>query len=589
MDPQSVPIPSEIRDHRIYGRQQSQPCADKRPRYIAWGPLRKTAVLKIKRGASMISDISMLRIGAVAAAFFLFLAAPDRAHANGPQGTVIQFTVPKQGSMIADATYYCWLPSDMGTARSVIVHQHGCTREGDAQQMVGDVQWLSLARKWHSVFIAPKLITGLPGSGSSTCGNWNNIENGSGNAFLAALDTLARRSSHPEIKTIPWALWGHSGGSMWITSMAGKYPDRVAVGIAQSCGSEISGTAAALRIPILHHNGKKDMCYNDKYFANGRIKGALWAHAVNPDFMWVNGPKPEQSGWGPEVYGHAPHDLRMIAIPWIEAGLARLPAEAGAAALKPADTSGAWLGDTATHAVAAQGAYPGNKLLANWLPNEAFAGLWKEYMETGTIKDKTPPPAPSGLAGAYANRQIKLTWNADADLETGIKTFIVYRNGSAVATLQYNTTTLFTAAKGYQRWDDGDNPNPSTPPAMTYTDINLSDTATYTYQVATVNWSDLAGSRSDAITLKRGQVTALDGKAGRGGPEAAGPVQGAQRLILCKSESDCILGDFRGAGRLYDLKGNLVKRVTAEEAVSGRLGALPGAAGARMLILRPGP
>src|SRR6266849_411502 len=136
------------------------------------------------------------------------------AGAAGPQGTVYQFTVPKQGSMVADPKYYCWVPADMGTARTIIVHQHGCTREYDAPQMVTDLQWLSLAEKWHAPFIAPSLTTG------SNCGNWFTPANGSGNAFLMALDTLARRSGHAEITTVPWALWGHSGGSMWITAMA---------------------------------------------------------------------------------------------------------------------------------------------------------------------------------------------------------------------------------------------------------------------------------------------------------------------------------------------------------------------------------
>lgn len=72
--------------------------------------------------------------------------------------------------------------------------------------------------------------------------------------------------------------------------MAGKYPDRVAVGVAEACGTDISGVAAALRIPILHHNGKSDMCYNDDLFRNGRSKGALWAHAVNPNPAWVTAP-----------------------------------------------------------------------------------------------------------------------------------------------------------------------------------------------------------------------------------------------------------------------------------------------------------
>jgi hypothetical protein len=520
----------------------------------------------------------------IAAAFACALLAPAVSGAAGPQGTVIQFSLPKQGSMYADPTYYCWIPKDVTTLRAVIVHQHGCTREGDAQQMMGDVQWLSLAKKWNAAFIAPKLITGGPNDGSTKCGNWNNIENGSGNTFLAALDTLARRSNHPEIKTIPWALWGHSGGSMWITSMSGKYPARVAVGIAEACGNEISGVTAALGIPILHHNGLKDMCYNDVIYANGRKKGALWAHAVNPDYLWVNGPKPEQTGWGPEVYGHAPHDLRMIAIPWIEAGLtARLPAEAGSAQLKAMDTSAAWLGDTASHAVAAQAAFAGNKLAAAWLPNEAFANLWKEYMGSGTIKDKTQPPAPYGLAGTYANKQMKLTWNADADLETGIKTFIVYRNGAVLATLQYTASTLFTAAKGYQRWDDGDNPNPSAPPAMTYTDNNLSDAETYAYQVATVNWSDLAGAKSETLTLNKGQVVSIEGRTAE--RHEARTVT-AKSLLVCGASDGCMAQLPAGNVALYDLEGKLLRRIGMRERGAVDLAPLLGRSRPHLILMQ---
>ena len=30
-----------------------------------------------------------------------------------------------------------------------------------------------------------------------------------------------------------------------------------------------------------------------------------------------------------------------------------------------------------------------------WLPNEAVAKAWMEYVKTGTVADTTPPPAPS--------------------------------------------------------------------------------------------------------------------------------------------------------------------------------------------------
>jgi pimeloyl-ACP methyl ester carboxylesterase len=505
---------------------------------------------------------------------------PGPVRAAGPQGTVYQFSLPKQGSMYADPTYYCWLPDNVGAVRAIIVHQHGCTREGDAQQMMGDVQWLTLAKKWHAAFIAPKLITGGPSDGSTKCNNWDNINNGSGNTFLAALDSLARRSSHPEIKTVPWALWGHSGGSMWITAMTGKYPERVAVGVAQACATEISNVPAALQVPILHHNGLKDMCYNDAYFENGRKKGALWAHAVNPHPLWVN--TPSNPGWSDEVFGHAPHDLRMIAIPWLDIGLtARLPDQPGANQLKPMDTSNAWLGDTATRAIASEASFTGNKSLANWFPNQMFAELWKEYMATGAIKDTTPPPAPYALAGNYSNRQINLTWNSDADLQGGIKTFIIYRDGAILTTLTYTTTTLFTSAKGYQRWEDGDNPDPTPAPAMTFTDNNLSDTATYTYQISTVNWSDVAGPKSNPLVLKRGTVVGLAGSATA--KSGTGP---REFLIVCGEGAACTVDLAPGRVGFYDARGTLIRKVDVRQPGKADVRALLGLSAPRWLLIR---
>jgi pimeloyl-ACP methyl ester carboxylesterase len=465
--------------------------------------------------------------------------------ASGPQGTVYQFTVPKQGSMVADPTYYCWLPADMGTARTLIVHQHGCTREYDAKQMVTDLQWISLAKKWHAPFIAPALTTG------SSCGNWSSIANGSGDAFLMALDTLARRSGHPEIKTVPWALWGHSGGSMWITAMAGKYPARVAVGVAQACGSEVSNIPEALKIPILHHNGKNDICHNDTYFANGRAKGAFWAHAINPNPIWVTAP----TAYSADVEGHAPHDMRMIAIPWIEAGLtARLPLIDGSP-LRPMDTSGAWLGDKTSFAIAPEASFSGNKLAACWFPNQDFAKKWAEYMVKGTLNDTSPGPAPYNLTGTYANQSITLKWDADADLESGIKTFIVYRNGALHTTMTFNgPTTYFTTEKGFQRWQDGDQPSPTVAPAMTYTEANLTNTDTYAYQVSIVNWSGVAGAKSAVLTLKNGQVTV-----GIESPLPSARPVSRKSAVFCWNPGACRADLSAGQVDIYDVKGGLLK------------------------------
>ena len=59
--------------------------------------------------------------------------------------------------------------------------------------------------------------------------------------------------------------------------------------------------------------------------------------------------------------------------------------------LKPVDMSKAWLapvlGDTAQPAAE----FKGNAKEAVWLPNEAVAKAWMEYVKTGAVSDTTPP------------------------------------------------------------------------------------------------------------------------------------------------------------------------------------------------------
>jgi predicted esterase len=414
----------------------------------------------------------------------------------GPKGTGYKLTMPKQNQMIADGVFYCWIPEKAETVRCVIVHLHGCTREGDAPDMVRDLQWRTLAKKYNAAFVAPGFTTG----GNERCSNWMRTENGSEACFMSLLEKLAEVSKHPEIKTAPWALWGHSGGSFWVTSMTGKHPERAAVTIAEAGATAISGIEAALKVPILHHNGRLDVVYNKDEFLKERAKNALTAYAINPDVR-------------DNMDGHQVHDLRLLALPWLDTCLGmRLPEKAGDK-LKEMDTSGAWLGDRTTLAVAAAADFKGDKAQACWFPTKRLAEKWAEYCTTGTIIDPTPPPAPYDLAGTFApNAQNKkvltLTWNSDADIANGIRTFSVFRNSKLIRILRFDNRSAYSPIMGYQRWNDGDQATPASAPAMTYTDEDVRDDSVYTYEVSLVNWSNVTGPRSNAVTLDRGQVKA---------------------------------------------------------------------------------
>jgi hypothetical protein len=326
-------------------------------------------------------------------------------------------------------------------------------------------------------------------------------------------------------------------------------------------------------------------------FGAGRAKDALWAHAINPYPMWVNGgicptsANPKQLCWDTIIYGHAPHDLRMIAIPWLDIGLAaRLPDQAGSSQLKDMDTSSAWLGDTSTRKIASEATFTGDKLKACWFPNQTFANLWAEYMAKGTIKDSTPvPPAPYNLTGTYSNKQITLKWDADADLGTGIKTFIVYRNGLLLQTIQWPNapTTLFTAEKGFQRWDDGDQPDPIPAPAMIFTDANVNDTGTYVYQVSTVNRADMTGPKSAPIALKQGLVTAAKTLS-----QTAAAAVSHTSIFLCGTIDKRVPDLSPGRVDVYDVRGRLVATLNVRRQAKERVAGLLGVSADKVLIVR---
>jgi hypothetical protein len=247
------------------------------------------------------------------------------------------------------------------------------------------------------------------------------------------------------------------------------------------------------------------------------------------------------------------------------------------------DTTNAWLGDTATRAIASAATFTGNKLKACWFPNEYCAKKWKEYMATGTLKDSMGPPAPYNLTGTYSNRQIVLKWDADADLETGIKTFTIYRNGEILQTIAWPNapSTLFTAEKGFQRWDDGDQPNPFPAPSMTFTDNNLNDTGTYTYEVSTVNWSGVAGAKSAPIALKRGVVTGT-----KAFSSLAAATVSHTSISLCSSIGKRVLNLTPGIVDVFDIRGRLIKTVEIHAQAQRSMDDFSGMTSDKVLLVR---
>jgi len=165
---------------------------------------------------------------------------------------------------------------------------------------------------------------------------------------------------------------------------------------------------------------------------------------------------------------------------------ARLPdKESKDEKLKPMDTSKAWLaplfGDEAVPAAE----FKGNRNEAIWLPNEAIAKAWMEYVKTGATSDTTPPTAPFNLKATSKTDGREITWDAEADFQSGIQQFIVIRDGQELAKVPEKPIGKFGRPL-FQSMTYHDTPSQPMP-QMRYVDTSAKSGEKHAYAVITVN------------------------------------------------------------------------------------------------------
>jgi hypothetical protein len=187
---------------------------------------------------------------------------------------------------------------------------------------------------------------------------------------------------------------------------------------------------AALQVPIMCNLGIDEGVRNtdgqfagvwpanQTFFHRLRDEGALIAVAIDP------------------LSSHECGNQRYLAIPWFDAILtARLP-ESDGELLRPMPTQDAWLvplhtGEADVIAAVPAAEFTGDIASSIWLPNEAVATAWMQYVRDTEVTDITPPPAPTDVE-LQGN---ELTWDAVADLESGLAQFVIERNGEVIATI----------------------------------------------------------------------------------------------------------------------------------------------------------
>ena len=428
----------------------------------------------------------------------LALAAPLSAQqppydvfppANPPYFRVRYEASTKPGELIFPVNYTVWIPPGVKTLRGLIVHQHGCGEGSCKSGLTGafDLHWQALAKKHGCALMGPSYEQ----PEKADCQMWCDPRNGSDAAFQKSLADLGAKSGHPELATVPWSLWGHSGGGHWAGGMVLLHPDRVAAAWLRSGVPLVEANAArptlktyavpdaALCVPMMCNLGTKEGVTvkegrfagvwpgNEAFFTALRKNGGLIGVAVDP------------------LTAHECGNQRYLAIPWLDACLtARLPEKIGAP-LKPMPADGSWLAPLLGSEAVPAAKFSGEKEKSVWLPNELIAKAWLHYVTDTAVPDTTPPPAPTNVQV----RGNDITWSAEADLESGLAHFIVERDGTPIATVPEQGKNPF-GRPIFQNLQYSD--TPTQPLAeMHFTDSKAAPGETHKYRVISVNTAGL--------------------------------------------------------------------------------------------------
>jgi hypothetical protein len=247
---------------------------------------------------------------------------------------------------------------------------------------------------------------------------------------------------------------------------------------------------AALKVPVMCNLGTKEGVTvkdarfagvwpaNEAFFSAVRGKGGLIAVAVDP------------------LTGHECGNQRYLAIPWLDACLgARLPKKAGDP-LNHMPTEQAWLAlPTGGRAVPAA-RYAGDPLKAAWLLDERVAKAWTQYVKDTAVADTTPPPAPTNLRV----RGDRLTWEAEADLESGLAGFVIERDGKFLANVPCQGKNPF-GRPVFQGLQYSDTPTQPLVPTE-FTDTTAEAGKENAYRVTAVNTVGLKSQQS--VEVRRG-------------------------------------------------------------------------------------
>jgi pimeloyl-ACP methyl ester carboxylesterase len=377
-----------------------------------------------------------------------------------------------------EVEYAMWIPENLETVKGIIFHQHGCGESAfkSGRNSYHDAQWRALAKKWDFAFMSSSYVS------KNDCHDWIEPEEGSYATFTKGISEIARQSKHKELEFAPWIIWGHSGGGHWAYKMVLQHPEKILCAVLKS-PAWTDTSSLGLKVPILCLLGIQE---SYDVFSN-----FVWATAIEAMKYRIRKDAPVCIA-PDQTSGHESARSRLLAISFIDAILKiRLTDSTN---LISRDNQ--CFIDLDNFKLTNELKETNYKSRGNWFPDRLFAEKWSEFVRTGSVTDKTPPTeAPYNVRVQSAGKDNVIRWNANADVDSGIKGFKIYRNDQLI-----NADSI--QLKWNLKIDYHDNPIEITD-KFEYADRNPKTKKSYKYQVSLINHYGLESPKSEAVLIRK--------------------------------------------------------------------------------------
>jgi len=263
---------------------------------------------------------------------------------------------PKSGASFDEANFRLWLPEGEEALRAILI----ILSFSDGSSF-GDIR----LEEWTNYAKDQKL--GLLGVSLKGRDRYANVDLGSGDALIRALDTITFRNNIPEIGKLPFLLCGYSAGGVFAYNFSWFKPERTIAFVSmRAVGSPVSNiinNAPGLMLLAENDFASRNLSLKNLVLTS-RAESYLYSYAIEPTYDHFG---PLQDSW--EL-------SRSFFTTALEKRL-----KPNSNDLNAISENTGWLGNNDNLAVYAFGEYPDAIKTASWLIDENFASSWKAYQE----------------------------------------------------------------------------------------------------------------------------------------------------------------------------------------------------------------